>query len=151
MSINAQFFFILTYLHYSHIISGADGASGFKIYNFKRKKGEPEYPANILQEIENEERAESEISTNCKNCKPRKTVTRNLFSSQLAPVCLDAVFGSGRRVTLWVNEHVNSIVGHVPCRLDDELKIFFSVNYQMMPFTHHILFFSTMSAEYTYI
>ena len=80
--------------------------------NFKRKKNEPEYPANILQEIENEV-PETPI---CKNCKPRKTVSRNLFSSQLALNCLDAVFGSGERVTIWVNEHVNSIVGHVPCR-----------------------------------
>ena len=102
-----------TYLP-TYTISGADGASGFKIMNFKRKKNEPEFPANIIQEVENEK--EEESKTSCKNCKPRKTVTRNLFSSQLALNCLDAVYGSGKRVTIWENEHVNSIFGHVPCR-----------------------------------
>ena len=82
--------------------------------NFKRKKNEPEYPANILQKVEEEEKAEKEAE--CKNCKPRKTVTRNLFSSQLALNCIDALYASGKRVTIWENEHVNSIFGHVPCR-----------------------------------
>ena len=83
---------------------GSDAANGFKDWNNKSKKPDQTNP-------EAEEKTKS-----CGCPEPKKKITKELFSTQMALTSIVAVYPDGRRETIWVNPNVNSIHGHIPLR-----------------------------------
>ena len=92
------------------LILGSDAANGFKDWNNKSKK--PDQP----METDGENPGAEEQTKNCGCPKPKKKITKELFSTQMALTSIDAVYPDGKRETIWVNPNVNSIHGHIPLR-----------------------------------
>ena len=99
---------------------GSDESSGYKNWNFRKRKREVETQSDIDDLAP--PAAKKKKKDDCEKCK--KTETISLFSSQGAVVGLDAKISEEETIILYENPRVNSVFGHFPLGKNNALQIY---------------------------
>ena len=101
---------------------GSDESSGYKNWNFRKRKREVEIQSDIDDLAP--PAAKKKKKDDCEKCEKSKAETISLFASQGAVVGLEAKISEEETIILYENPRVNSVFGHFPLGKKHALQIY---------------------------